>query len=156
MTADFEQLIRQNSGRIRRIALRYADPGETDDLIQDILLALWRSHGSFRGESKVETWLYRVALNTAMASVRKSMSRRKGKQAFDAQYRESSAPASMPEKDILSDFLNSLSDVDASVLMMTLDGMTPQDMEAVLGTSANALAVRVSRVKQKFIESYVE
>jgi hypothetical protein len=43
MTADFEHLVRSNSGRIRRIAMRYADPGETEDMVQEILLALWRS-----------------------------------------------------------------------------------------------------------------
>ncbi|MDX1373716.1 MAG: sigma-70 family RNA polymerase sigma factor, partial [Nitrososphaeraceae archaeon] len=71
MTADFEELVRQNIGRIRRIAMRYADHGETEDLIQEILLALWRSYSSFQGDSRIETWIYRVALNTALSGLRK-------------------------------------------------------------------------------------
>lgn len=156
MSSDFEQLLQANSGRIRRIAMRYADAGETDDLIQDILLALWLSYESFRGDSKVETWVYRVALNTAMSGVRKSISRRKTRQTFSSFFNEEAVPVGMAEKDILSEFLDSLNEVDASVMMMTLDGMTPKDIEEVLGTSANAISVRINRIKQKYIDTFVE
>lgn len=156
MTADFEELVRQNSGRIRRIAMRYADPGEVEDLVQEILLALWRSFAGFRGDSRVETWVYRVALNTALSGVRKKISSRRLDEIFKGMFREQSAPASMDEKDILTDFLNSLNEVDASVLMMMLDGMTPAEMEEVLGTSANAITVRINRIKRKFIDDHVD
>lgn len=156
MTADFETLVRQNGARIRRIALRYAAPGEAEDLIQDILLALLQNYGGFRGEARLETWLYRVALNTAISGVRKKVSRRQRDERFHGLYRETSAPASLPEKDILGDFLASLGEVDASIMMMTLDGMSPADIEDVIGTSANAIAVRINRIKQKYIAAYIE
>jgi len=63
---EFEQLVREHNGRIRRIARRFAANGAVDDLVQDILTRLWRSHSSFRGDSKIESWIYRVALNAAM------------------------------------------------------------------------------------------
>lgn len=156
MTADFEALVRQNSGRLRRIALRYADGGDHEDLLQDILLALWRSYPSFRGDARTETWVYRVALNTALSDVRRKISRRGVAQTFRGMFREASAPAGRAEKDILSEFLDSLNEVDASVMMMTLDGMTPKEIEEVIGTSANAISVRINRIKQKYMDTYVE
>jgi len=156
MTLDFEDMIRRNSGRIRRIALRYADPGEAEDMMQEISLSLWRSFADFRGDSRVETWVYRVALNTALSGVRKKISSRRRDERFLGFYREDSAPASVPEKGILTEFLASLNETDASVMMMTLDGMTPPDIEEVLGTSANAIAVRINRIKQKYIDRFVD
>lgn len=156
MTVEFEDLVKQNSGRLQRIALRYANPGETEDLIQEILLAMWRSFPNFRGESRMETWVYRVALNTAFTGVRKSISVRNRDETYQGLYREASAPSSIAEKDILTEFLKSLNDMDASVMMMALDGMTPKDIEEVTGTSANAITVRINRIKQKYIDTFVE
>lgn len=156
MTADFELLVRQNSGRIRRIAMRYADHGDVEDLVQEILLALWSSFSTFRGDARMETWVYRVALNTALSGVRKKISRRRGFEKFGGMFREESTSMVTDQKDILTDFLASLNEVDASVMMMTLDGMTPKEIEEVLGTSANAITVRINRIKQKYIETYIE
>ena len=65
----FEKLVREHSGRIRRIARRFAESGAVDDLVQDILTRLWRSYPSFRGDAKIESWIYRVSLNAAMTHV---------------------------------------------------------------------------------------
>jgi RNA polymerase sigma factor (sigma-70 family) len=67
--ADFEQLVRDPSGRIRRIARRFAADGGVDDLFQEILTRLWRSLPGLRGDAKVESWIYRIALNAAMTHV---------------------------------------------------------------------------------------
>jgi RNA polymerase sigma-70 factor, ECF subfamily len=58
MPSEFDELIRQQGARIRRIALRYASSSAVDDLVQDILVRLWRSYPSFRSDAKVETWIY--------------------------------------------------------------------------------------------------
>ena len=58
--------------------------------------------------------------------------------------------------DILSDFLSRLGDVDASILMMYMDGLTADEMSGVLGITGNAINVRINRMKQKFNDAYVE
>lgn len=75
-TSEFEQLLSSNSGRIRAIAARYGANCEADDLYQEILEQLWRSFKSFRGDSKPETWIYRIGINTAMTRLRKSVKQR--------------------------------------------------------------------------------
>jgi RNA polymerase sigma-70 factor, ECF subfamily len=154
---NFEDLVREHSGRIRRIAHRFATNGAVDDLVQDILTRLWRSYAGFRGDSKVESWIYRVALNAAMTQQSEAAKVRTLQTAMSSQPAATEmAPGGASPADILSDFLNRLGDVDASILMMYMDGLTADEMSGVLGISGNAINVRINRMKQKFTDTYVE
>ncbi|MEX2125824.1 MAG: sigma-70 family RNA polymerase sigma factor [Woeseia sp.] len=157
MPVDFEELIGQNMGRIRLIARRYAAHDAVDDLVQTILLQLWRSYGSFRGDARVETWVYRVALNTAMTHLGQAARDRDGRVKLHAAVQSQALTTnSTSEAEILNGFLGSLGDIDASVLMMYLDGLSGKQIAAVLGIQANAVHVRISRLKQKFHQMFVE
>ena len=154
---DFEYLVRKHSGRIRQIARRFAANGAEDDLVQDILTRLWRSYASFRGDSKVESWIYRVALNAAMTHVSEAAKARTLQAAMSSQPAElEGTPGGVSLADILSDFLSRLGDVDASILMMYMDGLTAEEMSGVLGITGSAINVRINRMRQKFIDAYVE
>ena len=154
---DFEDLVREHSGRIRQIARRFAANDAVDDLVQDILTRLWRSYGGFRGDSKVESWIYRVALNAAMTHLSEVVKSRTLHAAVSAQPAAiAEAPGSASPADILSDFLSRLGDVDASILMMYMDGLTGEEISGVLGITGNAINVRINRMKQKFSDAYVE
>jgi RNA polymerase sigma-70 factor (ECF subfamily) len=156
-TLDFECLVREHSGRIRQIARRFAANGAVDDLVQDILTRLWRSYASFRGDSKVESWIYRVALNAAMTHLSETTKARTLRTAMSTQLAATvETPGSAGPADILSDFLSRLGDVDASILMMYMDGLTAEEISGVLGISSNAINVRINRMKQKFNDAYVE
>lgn len=154
---DFESLVRAHSGRIRQIARRFAADGAVDDLVQDILTRLWRSYAGFRGDSRIESWIYRVALNAAMTHLSQAVKVRTLHEAVSAQ------PTAIAETagcgapgDILSDFLSRLGEVDASILMMYMDGLTADEISGVLGITSNAVGVRINRLKQKFNDAYVE
>jgi RNA polymerase sigma-70 factor, ECF subfamily len=154
---EFEQLVREHNGRIRRIARRFAANGAVDDLVQDILTRLWRSYGGFRGDSKVESWIYRVSLNAAMTHVTETVKARDLHSAVSAQSAATeSVPGGASGANILSDFLGRLGDVDASILMMYMDGLTADEMSGVLGITGNAINVRINRMKRKFTDAYVE
>lgn len=158
MLAEFEDLVRLHLARIRRIAGRYAEGRSVDDLVQDILVRLWRAYPNFRSDAKVETWIYRVALNASMTYVRDAIREPKGQASIAARSPPASAepPAGTSMSDILSSFLAALGDIDASMLMMYLDGLSAEEMSEVLGISGNAIAVRVNRLKQKFSDMYVD
>ena len=102
MPVEFEDLIRQHSARIRRIAGRYASNGAVDDLVQEILVRLWRSWPGFRVNAKVETWIYRVALNASMTYLKDSIRERATRAAVLAHPPASStAPQSAGAPEIL-------------------------------------------------------
>src|SRR5204863_6568787 len=130
-------------GRIRVIARRYAPANAIDDLVQDILVRLWRSWPRFRGEAEPTTWVYRVALNAAMTYVKTEIRRRALKSKVASLQTAQAIPPGGAEVDILNEFLAQLGDIDASIMIMHLDSLTPCDIAGVLGISANAVAIRI-------------
>lgn len=151
--ANFEQLIAANRQRIQRIARSYAPPGELDDLVQEILLQLWRARKSFRGDAQVHTWLYRVALNTAM-----SFHRKKRDPVVEPEQTETIDTIGNPVDPsvLLKRFLDNLGVTDRSAMLLFLEGLAAQQIADVLGTTPGAVAVRLSRLKQRFEDEFVE
>ena len=156
MTIDFESLIAKNSNTIRNIARSYTNFHDYEDLMQEIYTQLWRSYSSFRGDSKFETWMYRIAINTAITFQRLEIKERKGKEKNSSLLSEDTSPHGSSQDEILQAFVKELNDVDRAVLMMYIDGLTTPEMESVLGIKANAIKVRISRLKVKFREKFVD
>ena len=72
MEKEFLQIITENQGIIHKVCSIYCDLEEDRrDLFQEIIVQLWKSYPSFRSESKFSTWMYRVALNTAITTFKK-------------------------------------------------------------------------------------
>src|SRR5690349_15559984 len=109
MKPSFDELVRDHGGRIRQIARRYADPGSVDDLVQDILVRIWRSLPGFRGDSRIESWIYRIALNASMSGIRNKVRDRELKSAVAATaIAGGEPPAGVGTDDILTRFLEML------------------------------------------------
>ncbi|WP_448547514.1 RNA polymerase sigma factor [Thalassotalea fusca] len=156
MQQEFEHIISNNQGRIRYIASRYSRPEEFDDMYQEILLQLWRSFESFEGRAARETWVYKVALNTACTFVKGTIKQRNIKSSAAYQPTATSVPAQDScQADILHSFMNQLNDTDASILMMYLDGLSSDDMAEVVGITANAVRARLKRIKKEFEQQYI-
>ena len=69
----FISIIKKNEGVIFKITSLYTDNRDDQkDLYQDVVFQLWKSFDSFRSESKISTWMYRIALNTALTRLKKS------------------------------------------------------------------------------------
>ncbi len=156
MTIEFESLISKNSKTIRNIARSYTNMYDYEDLMQEILVQLWRSFGNFRGDSKFETWLYRIAINTAVSFQRSEIKERKGKEKNTLLQSNNASSGGLSHDEILHAFIKELNNIDRAVLMMYIDGLTAIEMESVLGIKSNAIKVRVSRLKAKFSEQFVD
>jgi RNA polymerase sigma-70 factor (ECF subfamily) len=153
---DFVQLVRANEGRLHKICRVYADdPEARRDLYQDILVALWRAFPSFKGEAQPSTWLYRVALNTALSHDRKQTVREEAK--LDAGHPMWTDGLPAPSADLeqqeqldrLYAAIDRLDDVDKALVMMYLDGNSYHTMADVLGISENYVGVRLHRIKKQ-------
>jgi RNA polymerase sigma-70 factor (ECF subfamily) len=156
MTTEFESLITKNSNTIRNIARSYTNMYDYEDLMQEILTQLWRSFANFRGDSKFETWLYRIAINTAVTYQRSEIKERKGNEKNTSLHSNNASSDGLSHDEILQTFIKKLNKVDSAVLMMYIDGLTANEMESVLGIKANAIKVRISRLKVKFQEQFVD
>ena len=150
--SQFEQLLHRNRGRLTAIARTYAD-GDAEDLLQEILLQTWRGLNGFQQRSSIDTWCYRVALNTAM-----SWRRRKGhgKQKFAAEAADlNQLPGTLDGHDpvqLLHRFLQTLSAVDRALVLMYLDDLSGSEMAEITGLSEGAVRVRIHRIKRQLAE----
>lgn len=155
----FVELLRTQGPRLRRLAGSYARGDDVADLLQEMLLQIWRSLPSYRGEAAMETWAYRIAMNTGLTHLRREIKRRGVMETNDAAQLVEDAPAAgsqaAEQGRILDDFLASLGSVDRSVMLAYLEGLDQEQIAEVVGCSVGAIGVRVSRLKASFKRRYL-
>ncbi|HET7845330.1 MAG TPA: RNA polymerase sigma factor [Xanthomonadales bacterium] len=142
----FAALVRDNERALARIARHYAAPQERDDLLQEILLQLWRSRDGYDGRARQSTWVYRVALNTALSHKRKPRAVHEPLEAAPERSDAHAADALLA----LERFLAGLDPVQRAVLLLDLEGLGRDEVAEVLGLTANAVAIRLTRLRQAF------
>src|SRR6185369_346934 len=127
----FRELLDRNYPRWMGIARCYAAPDAREDLMQEISMQVWKSLDRFAGLSHIDTWAYRIAINTALAWERSTRNRKKRfnkDQVYASQLGSSMSVADgKAEKRILDEFLASLSDVDRAAMLLYLDNMPPTE-----------------------------
>lgn len=146
-SVEFARLQEHNRGRLTAIARTYAGL-EADDLLQEILLQIWRALPGFQHRSNIDTWCYRIALNTAISWRRSANSKKCARIAETADMNQ--LPGAVDGHDpveMLQRFLQTLSDADRAVVLMYLDGLSGSEMAEVLGLSEAAVRVRIHRIK---------
>ncbi len=151
-----ERLLRTYLAPLRRLAGAYArDAADREDLFQEIALALWRALPGFRGEASERTWVYRVAHNTAIDFVTRGRRRETHEQAGEPPDRQ--AAGASPERtaidaerrDRLRAAVRDLPMPDRQIVILHLEGLSANDIEAVTGLTAGSIATRLTRVRQR-------
>ena len=159
----FLQLVRDNEARLRKICRVYAQNVEVrKDLYQDILLQVWRALPSYAGEARRSTWLYRVALNTALSHERKQEVRRDA--TLDATHPLWDDGLARPDErvevqeklDRLYAAINRLKEVDKALILLYLDERSYREMSQILGISESYVGVKLHRIKKKLADWLAE
>jgi RNA polymerase sigma-70 factor (ECF subfamily) len=147
----FNEWLASHKGILFKVVHAYAfEHADRQDLFQDIVVQIWRSVEAFRGESSVPTWMYRVALNTAIAWTRKEDRHRRGKQPLevvDGVLTMSSSNGHDPRVEWLYRQIAQLKDVDRSVALLLLDGFSYKEIAAIVGISESNVGVKINRIK---------
>lgn len=150
---EFLRLISEHEGLIHKICHVYAtDALAKQDLFQDIIIQLWKSFEHFRNESKISTWMYRVALNTALTEKRKRKT--KVSLSFLGALNDDKVQENIPDTDkenlnVLYSAIAKLTEVERAIVMLYLDDKSYEEMEEVLGISQGTLRVKMNRIKEK-------
>lgn len=129
-----------------------SDVDDRKDLFQEIVIQLWKAYKSFRGESKFTTWIYRVALNTAISVYRKESKKPEKMDIDDVAFKlaeETSNEDKEAQFKMLENAIQQLSEIERAIVMMYLDGHSSEEISEVVGITANNVRVRMNRIKEK-------
>lgn len=151
-------LLERNDARWFGIAKAYAAQGEREDLFQEILMQIWKSLARHEGRSSLDTWAYRVALNTALTWKRGTRNRQFDRNgiAMDLDQMPGDTESQTREAKVLNDFLASLSKPDRAIMLLFLDAIPSQESAKIMGITDGALRVRLHRIRKQFESSFYE
>lgn len=156
MKPEFLTIVHQSQGIIHKVCRLYRDSQEDrEDLFQEIVYQLWKSFPAFKGESKPSTWVYKIALSTAIAKYRSAKERVREEQVSI----EGLAIASSSPDEELQDRLQwlytviaTLSPVEKAIISLYLDEYSYKDIAAIIGLTENHVGVKMNRIKSKLKE----
>lgn len=152
----FNKAVKDNQAAVYRICLAYLyDRSHAADLYQEIMLQVWKSMPRFRGESSINTWIYRIAVNTAIT--------------YNAQYKKSKhtelpdmgsvADTGMQDKiqqeaalNKLSHAISLLEEHDRLLVSLMLEGMSYKEIAEITGSNTNNVGVRITRIKARLMK----
>ena len=146
----FLTLIQEHQGIIHKICRLYRDGKEDrEDLFQEITYQLWKSFPSFKGEAKISTWMYRIALNTAIASFRKKR--------LDVEYQP--VLPDLPDHEVNEEHairqerlfaaLKQLNEGERAIITLYLDELSYRQIAEIIGINESNVGVKLNRIKLK-------
>jgi len=155
--AEFLRLYERYRPALGRLAGAYVDATEDrEDLVQEIAAAVWQALPNFRAEASERTWLYRIAHNVALTASAKLRTRGKREagpaEAVDFPSAERTAEQQVladEKRQMLLDAIRGLAPVDRQLVVLHLEGLSYGEMEYVAGLSEGALAVRLTRIRER-------
>ena len=148
----FISLINEHQGLIHKVCIMYEnDPDVRNDLFQEIVLQLWKSFSSFRGESKISTWMYRIALNTAISGYRKQTRLIKTEDLREMHLNISDAGNDDYDENFqkLQWAIRQLSEIERAMIMMALEEIPYEEIAETIGITQNNVRVRMNRIREK-------
>ncbi|PKB44473.1 RNA polymerase sigma-70 factor (ECF subfamily) [Cellulophaga sp. RHA19] len=148
----FVQLIQDHQGLIFKVTTVYTNNKiDQQDLYQDIVYQLWKSFDGFRNESKISTWMYRVALNTALTKLKKNTKRPKSipiekvvlqqTENYDCNYEE--------QLKLVYAQIQQLNVLEKALMLLLLEGKKYDEIAEIIGITASNVGTKISRIKQK-------
>lgn len=147
---EFVEMIQQNEGIIYKVASFYLTTEyPINDLRQEIILNLWKSFSSFRGESKRSTWIYRIALNTCISFVRR---KRVDLSFTDIQIDLPDISEGKEDIQLLYRLINNLGKIEKAMILLYLEDKSYKEIAEITGLTVTNVATSLSRAKQKMKE----
>ena len=146
---EFVKRIQKHQGILHKICFVYSNNNaDKEDLYQEIVLQLWKSYPSFRQESKFSTWMYRVALNTAI-TLNKKASKFKNKAEISDDYTVEKVDDYSEEIKLLYKAISKLSKIEKAIVMLWLEQKTYNEIAEIIGISEKNVGVKLVRSKKK-------
>lgn len=153
---EFIEIINKHKGILHKICNIYffKEPNK-EDYYQEMLIRLWKSYPSFKNQSLFSTWLYRIALNTAIDIIRKQNIQPKhtelSKEEFNIPEKEYNAESD--NREVLYQAINHLSDVEKAIILLYLEDYNYKEIAEIIGISESNTGVKINRIKNQLIKT---
>lgn len=149
----YENLSKEHKGIFYKVAGSYCkNADDKSDLLQEMMLQVWRSIDRYNSEFKLSTWLYRICLNVAISFYRKQTIRRKTLRPID-DYSEMAGEESNSmygdDRSLMMQFISELNDIDKALILLYLEDYNHSEIAEVLGLSKSNVATKIGRIKEK-------
>ena len=147
---EFTQVVHEHKSTIYTVCYMFSqDEDQVADLFQEILVNLWRGFASFRNESNIKTWIYRVSLNTCITAERKHK-RRSNTERLNLDINLfSDADDDTRQIRLLQKRISRLSHFDRAIVLLWLENMSYEEIGAIVGISAQNVSVRLYRIREQ-------
>lgn len=149
----FVNELEENQNIVHKICRLYTNSNDAhNDLFQEITIQLWKAYPKFRGDSKFSTWMYRVALNTAITLYRKSKRSIKTQDFEAVSFKiKSEVYDDTVEKQLklMYSAVKTLNDIDKALVFLYLEDKNYKEISETLGISEVNARVKMNRIKQK-------
>lgn len=147
---EFAEIVRQHKSSIYTVCYMFSkDEDEVADLFQEILINLWNGLGKFRGDCSMNSWVYKVALNTCLSAERKK--KKLGKKvelSIDINlYEDNDADTKQIRQ--LYNRINRLGVVDRAIVLLWLDNMSYDEIGEIVGISTKNVSVKLVRIREQ-------
>ncbi len=151
---DFQILLETHQALIEKVTRYYAnDHDDHRDLVQDVVIEIWKSAEKFENRSNIKTWIYRIALNVSISRIRKNQKHKLVSYVDDwatLSDSTSSTDSTTNCEDIklLNHFIAELDDVNKAIMILYLEELSYDEIAAHIGISNNNVGVRINRIKK--------
>ena len=147
LETQFAQMVREHKSTIFTVCYMFSkDQDEVNDLFQEVLINLWKGLASFKGESNIKTWIYRVSLNTSISSERKKK-RNALPLEMDVNLYEDRDDTRQIK--MLYHRINKLGFFDRAIVLLWLENLSYDEIAAITGISVKNVSVRLFRIKEQ-------
>ena len=147
----FQAWVGEHIGVLHRVARAFAVGADQHDLLQEILIAVWRAAPAFRGDSAPSTFIFRVAHNRALTWRRGEVRRRRRDETYQRLHVDN-VSGEDPLLERLYEAIRQLEPLDRSLVILSLEGQSYAEIAALHGLSETNIGARLSRARQKLTQ----
>ena len=148
---DFKTLLEENKNIIGKICRVYTnDEEEFQDYFQEVSLQIWKAYDSFKGHSKISTWIYRIALNVCLSELRKEK-KRVDTHEYQPNYDIADDVDDHQQERVnaLYTAIKTLKKTDRAIILLYLEDKSYKEMANILGITTTNIGVKINRLKQE-------
>lgn len=156
---EFADLIREHQGLLYKVTAIYTNnEQDREDLFQDVVYQLWKYFDTFRNESKITTWMYRVAMNTAITHLKKSKRNPHTEPISDSLLHASENKDEVLEERLrlLHRHIKQLNTLERGIMLLLLEEKSYQEIAEITGLNPSNVGTRISRIKEKLRKNMVK